>query len=175
MKRKSKNLLVLIVLLAIIGIAVGYAALSQTLTLKGTAVLKNDDWDVHFVENSAQVVQNSAVYNDAKFTLDSGNLTGKFETTIAPGESVIYKVEVVNDGTIPAALDSKGIQVSGESTNIKCSVVGPTGDNTIADGTKHEYEIEITCEDIDKLPDETEVANITVVFPYVQATSVTGN
>lgn len=40
MKRKSKNLLVLIVLLAIIGIAVGYAALSQTLTLKGTAVLK---------------------------------------------------------------------------------------------------------------------------------------
>lgn len=175
MKRRSKNLLVLIVLLAIIGIAVGYAALSQNLTLNGTAILKNDDWDIHFVEDSAHVVQNSAIYNDAKFSLNSGNLTGKFDTTIAPGEMVIYEVDVVNDGTIPGTLDRSGVQITGETTNIKCNVVGPDGENSIADGTTHHYEIEITCEDMDALPEQTEVANITVTFPYVQATTVVGN
>lgn len=175
MKKKSKNLLVLIVLLAIIGIAVGYAALSQTLTLNGTATLKSGEWDVHFVENSAVVTQNSVSYGDAEISLDDGNVSGTFTATMAPGETVIYEVDVINEGSIPATLADTGITVTGESDNISCAVTGPVGDATISDGGTHHYTITLTCADMDSLPSSDEVASVTVTFPYVQSTTTASN
>lgn len=166
MKKKSKNLLLLIVLLAIIGIAVGYAALSQTLTLNGTATLKSDEWNVHFVESSASVQKNSTTYGDAEISLDSDLLKGTFTATLAPGEEVVYKVQVVNDGSIKAVATTPVI--SGETDNIKCSVsAAPT--TQIADGGIHDYTVTLTCNDMESLPKADEVANVVVTFNYNQA------
>lgn len=170
MRKKSKNLLLLVVILAIIGIAVGYAALSQNLTLNGTATLKSDDWNVHFVSGSAKVTQNSTTYGDATISLDSDNLKGTFSTTIAPGESVIYEVQVTNEGSIPAKAETPTI--TGTTTNISCSVSeAPT--STIANNSTHTYTVTVTCKALDSLPETAEEASITVTFPYTQSTTST--
>lgn len=166
MKKKSKNLLLLIVLLAIIGIAVGYAALSQQLTLNGTATLKSNDWNVHFVESSATVTKNSTTYGDAAISLDSGLLKGTFTATLAPGEEVVYNVKVINDGAINAVATAP--VVTGETTNIKCTVT-PTQTTPIANGGTHDYTVTLTCNNMDTLPDADEVANVEVTFNYNQA------
>lgn len=166
MKKKSKNLLLLIVLLAIIGIAVGYAALSQQLTLNGTATLKSNDWNVHFVDSSATVTKNSPTYNDATISLDSGLLKGTFAATLAPGEEVVYNVKVVNEGAIKATATAP--TVTGETTNIKCTVT-PTQTTQIADGGTHDYTVTLRCNEMDKLPDADEKAEVVVTFNYNQA------
>ena len=46
MKTKNKNLLLVILLIAVVGMAIGYAALSQQLVINGTANITTE-WDVH--------------------------------------------------------------------------------------------------------------------------------
>lgn len=166
MRKKSKNLLVLIILLAIIGIAVGYAALSQNLTLTGAATVKSSDWDVHFVENSATVTQTSTTYGDAEILLNDDLLSGTFTATLAPGESVIYTVDITNDGTIGAVASTP--TVTGETENISCSI-SDAPSTTISNGGTHTYTVTLKCNDMDELPKEDEVANVTVTFVYNQA------
>ena len=102
MNKKSKNVLLLVVLIAIIGIAVGYAALSQNLVLNGTATVKGaSDWNVHFAEGTV-VDANAFGVTDPTISLAGDKLTGTFAATLEPGASVSYRVTVVNEGTIGA-------------------------------------------------------------------------
>ena len=46
-RRKKKNLIPILVLL-LLGISLGYALLSQDLTISGTSKVKGNTWDIHF-------------------------------------------------------------------------------------------------------------------------------
>lgn len=167
MRKKSKNLLVLVVLLAIIGIAVGYAALSQTLTLTGTAtVLSAADWKVHF--NTADVTTApKTVPASATVELDSTKLSGTFAATLAPGEKAVYTVTVINEGRIGASLDSiaDAVQTKG---NVTCTVTPDTQTTPIANNDTHEYVVTLQCANLETLANDTETQSFTVDFNYVQ-------
>lgn len=168
MKKKTKNLLVLIVLLAIIGIAVGYAALSQTLTLNGTATTKSSsDWNVHFGEISKETSASGVV--DSACSLNTDKLTGTFSATLIPGGSVTYTVTVVNDGSIAAkASGNPTVELTGAAKDYFTCTVSDAPTTTIANNNSHTYTVVLSYVG-DKLPDTSIEATATVNFNYVQA------
>ena len=172
MNKKSKNALLLVVIIAIIGIAVGYAALSQELVLNGTATVKgSSDWDVHFVTETAKVNLQDKVTNPT-ISIDDGELTGTFSAEFEPGGYVEYTVQVENDGTIPAMKSGDPtVSITGDTGNyIKCEVTD-SSDNTsslVKDSGVHEYKVVVRCEDMTQLPENAIDATVTVTFNYVQ-------
>lgn len=97
--------------------AVGYAYLSQQLTVNGTAHI-DSTWDVRITNITAQantVTGGAAGTADQPYvegTNDDGTrvvntATANFDAALMnPGDSVVYTVTVANYGTLPAALAS---------------------------------------------------------------------
>lgn len=173
MRKKSKNLLVLVILLAIVGIAVGYAALSQQLTLNGTVKSKvADDWYVHFKENSESFTTVGDINpDDVSFKLND-DTTGTFTATLIPNSSVEYTVTIINDGTIDAALESVNISgIENLPNYITCEVI-PAEDVTLTkNGGYQEFNIVLSAEDADELPEEAISASVTVDFTFTQTST----
>ncbi len=175
--RKRKNLLIVIVLLAIIAIAVGYATMAETLILKGTASsLSLEDWDVHFLSDPFPTMDpTTSEQHDGVFeqSFEFENLlTGKFSVVLAPGASIDYNVQIINDGRLHAIADGEPV-VEGETANIKCTVTPITTtdlytENGTLSGTDS-YKVTIKCNDMEELPENPEKAEIKVTFNYKQA------
>ncbi len=171
MNKKSKNALLLVVLLAIVGIAVGYAALSQELVLSGTATVKGlSDWKVHFADTSA--VKGSSVTGvvDNTFALNSDKLEGTFAATLEPGAWVEYNVVVVNDGSIKAKA-SGDPKVEGQGTYTTCTVTPNSVGNELSSGSgSDEYTVRIEASENNVAATEVQ-EEWTVTFDYVQVTN----
>ena len=176
--KKTKNILLLVILFAIVGIAVGYAALSQYLFLNGTGTIaSSSEWNVHFTTETAMVpdttVEDDGVKNQS-ISIDSTLLQGTFAATLEPGASVTYTVNIVNDGTIRAVADGNPIITPGDSNTqyITCTVSPSTAPTTelYKDSGIHTYNVTLTCADMDNLPgdDESKTATIKVDFNYSQ-------
>lgn len=174
--RKTKNLLIFIVLLAIIAIAVGYATMAQNLILNGTVkTLAKTDWDVHFVTDPVPTMDpTTSVEHDGVFEqqINLDMLTGTFSVTLAPGASIDYNVQIVNDGKLHAVADGTPV-IEGETANITCTVTPvETTDLYTESGVTtgpDKYKITIACADMSELPNDPESADITVTFKYKQA------
>lgn len=105
MKTKSKNLILVVLLIAVVGMAVGYAAMSQQLVIKGTASITTE-WDVHFksIVPSPMNASNGATDKVApSFTSTSATFDVNLDR---PGATAQYTVTVENSGTIDAKLTS---------------------------------------------------------------------
>lgn len=169
MNKKSKNVLLLVVLIAIIGIAVGYAALSQNLVLNGTATVKGaSDWNVHFAD-SAVVNATAQGVTDPTIALAGDNLSGTFSATLEPGASVSYNVTVVNDGTIGAQFNEYTVTPAIEDGYVTCEVTPGDVASILTNGVPaHEFTVTLTCDDMEQLPAESVTETFTVNFEYVQ-------
>ena len=114
-RTNSKVLMILAILIFGIFIRVGYAYLSQDLSIIGLAVASKDAWGIHFVENS--IVEDTTHLD----TCSSGNECSRITqhaTINQDGKSVSFgvifhaideyyefTVDVVNNGTIDAMLN----------------------------------------------------------------------
>ena len=106
-KKEKKNILIGALLVAIIAMAVGYAALAQQLTINGTAQVSST-WDVKFTSISAGTASNSAgVASTAtnktppKITNTTATFDVEFQT---PGDTMEYDIIVTNNGSLDAKL-----------------------------------------------------------------------
>lgn len=179
-QKKSKNILLVVVLLAIVGIAVGYAALSQTLTLNGTATVETGKkaWNVHFVSADTKVKEQNKA-NDAEITItEEDGVEGTFSATLQPGESVSYDVVIKNDGSIDAEFDKTTITPEvDESGYVTCTIdeAEATTNPLLTNGDTHSYVVTLSCADISQddfeaLDDDGITAEFTVDFLYNQST-----
>ncbi len=169
MNKKSKNVLLLVVLIAIIGIAVGYAALSQNLVLNGTATVKGaSDWNVHFAEGTVVNADAQGV-TDPTISLATDKLSGTFAATLEPGASVSYRVTVVNDGSIGAQFNECTVTPAVENGYVTCEVTPGDVDSVLVNGEEvHEFTVTLTCKDMENLPADSVTEEFTVNFEYVQ-------
>ena len=106
-RKKSSILLTLILLLA--GISVGYAILMQDLTINGTSNVKGNTWNVYFDNLDYQNRGNVELeQGDFNATIDNDTLVDvSFKITLKnPGDHYEFLVDVVNDGTVDAMVDS---------------------------------------------------------------------
>ena len=92
----------LIVLVCLIGcLSVAYAALSVTLNITGNAEVVASNWDIH-LDN---VVVTSG--NSGSTPTITSSTSASFETTLSiPGDFYEFSIDVVNDGTIDAMIES---------------------------------------------------------------------
>ena len=107
-KKEKKNILIGALLVAIIAMAVGYAALAQQLTINGTAQVSST-WDVKFTSISQGTASNStgvaSTATNKTPAVISGQTTATFDVEFqTPGDTMEYDIVVTNDGSLDAKL-----------------------------------------------------------------------
>lgn len=109
-ERKIKILSLVALIVAVLGLTVAFAALSQTLTINGTASVDSATWDIHFENLSTGKTSGDASVVTEPIIKDSAD--GKKSTVIGdynvvltkPGDGIAYTFDVTNVGTIDASL-----------------------------------------------------------------------
>ena len=130
---------VLALFLAVVGISIGFAAMSTSLSIRGTAKVVPATWDVKFT--SKEFSDNST----AATASEAGTLTDTtfydYEITLTkPGDKGTFLVTVTNGGTIDAkvgtvTLGSGALTMTGDAADV-AKLTGHINYNvTWADGT----------------------------------------
>lgn len=107
-KDDKKNVIMGILLIAIITMAIGYAALSQQLKITGTANV-GGNWDIRMINITEGTASNSAGLKPTATNITpaiiESNTTASFNVGFqTPGDTMEYDVTVKNNGTINAKL-----------------------------------------------------------------------
>ena len=106
-ERRTKALVIVVLLIVIAGLTIAFAALSTTLNINGTAYLDAAKWGIKFKNLSEPVsVGTATVTGTAKIEENkSAEITGINVSLSNPGDKVTYTVDLVNEGTINAKID----------------------------------------------------------------------
>ena len=103
MRRKNKNIYILIIIF-ILGISIGYAAMNKSLNITGSSNVLKNTWDIYF---SNPLVTSGSVNNDLPVIDSDTKTTVNFSTILyLPGDFYEFSIDVVNAGTIDAMLES---------------------------------------------------------------------
>ena len=107
-ERRTKALVVVVLLVVIAGLTVAFAALSTTLNINGTAYLDAAKWGIRFENLSSPTKIGSATTTGtAKIEeTKAAEITGMNVSLSIPGDKIVYKVDLVNEGTINAKIDN---------------------------------------------------------------------
>ena len=107
-ERRTKALVVIVLLIVVAGLTVAFAALSTTLNINGTAYLDAAKWGIKFENLSSPTKIGSAnVTGTAKIEeTKAAEITGMNVGLSIPGDKVVYTVDLVNKGTINAKIDN---------------------------------------------------------------------
>ena len=100
--RKILSIILCIVMISVFSLTIAYAALNSVLNISGSAEVSASSWDVYLL--NVQVKSGSV--NSDKPVINEGN-TVSFSTTLnMPGDFFEFTVDVVNNGSIDAMIDS---------------------------------------------------------------------
>ena len=188
-KQKNKKFLVLAIALLLL-ISIGYAAISATLTISGTANISATSWNVYFT--NIQTTTGSVTASVAPSV--SGTNTTSLNYTIVlekPGDFYEFTVDVKNGGTINAKIAENGVTTttltSTQDTYINYSVTYldgtaiQAGDKLAKSGTvvnevptdkktikvRAEYDPNVTPEQLGALEEDITL-NLELSLNYVQ-------
>ncbi len=143
MKTRKKQKVIIGTLVAIIlGMCVGYAALSQILTITGTSGISGD-FNIEFTK-----IDENTMVNAKTITKDGiGSTTANFTVDLEkPGSSAIYDLTVENKGTIDAILTSiEGVDESNnkEPVDITYTVTGIQERASLNAGEQEKFQVKV--------------------------------
>ena len=150
--RRARVIAIAALLVGVVGLSLGFAAFTNTLTISSSAEVTVDDstFNVDFSTQSASVQGGTvtptlspasgepAAFTGANATIDNTpagapTITGLHATFAKPGETVTYTFYTKNAGAIKAYLTSVNFaNVSGESATKKCTAKTVTSPATPA-------------------------------------------
>lgn len=166
-RKSNKNIILLILLLVIVGMAVGYAALSQTLTISGTANIAAE-WKILFTEIEEGTMKGASSKTAPSYTAT----TATFDVNLLyPGASAQYKITVANQGTVNAFLKSvDGIDTANAAspTDIKYTIDAAPDDKLNSGDTKV-YTVTVQWDANSTTIPETKTKTATITLNYEQA------
>ena len=103
--RKNNKFIIFILILFI---SIGFAYLSTNLYINGTSIVKRTTWSVYF-DNVNNESTTGEINTNASISTDKKEVD--FEITFdKPGDTYTFNVDVVNDGTLDAMLESFKIE-----------------------------------------------------------------
>lgn len=124
-KSKKRNIILSIVIILLL-VTIGYATLSTNLTINGSSKLLNSTWNVHF--ENLHVTDGSVEVDENDNTLHAASIDTNDNTKVSfaieldkPGSFYEFTVDVKNDGSIDAMIDSF-------DTTIKINGIDKTND-----------------------------------------------
>ncbi len=106
-ERRTKALVVVVLLIVVAGLTVAFAALSATLNINGTAYLDAAKWGIKF-ENLSEPEKTGDATTTGTAKIEeskSAEINGIDVSLSTPGDKVVYTVDLVNEGTINAKID----------------------------------------------------------------------
>lgn len=167
--RDKKNVMIIALLIAVVFMSVGYALLSAQLDIKGTSTIVDPVWDVKIVSISSTETEG---YGESISATVENKFSAKFNAEFTmPGDKVTYVINVKNEGTIDAKLNSITITPEDYADGfIIYSIDGleagdelPAGESkmfTLTSSYNSELDATPTTEDLSK--------EITLILDYVQ-------
>lgn len=166
-RKNEKTLILIILLLVIVGMAVGYAALSQAIQINGTANI-TAQWKITFTNIEEGKMTGAETNTEPSYTAT----TATFDVDLLyPGATAQYLLTVENQGSINAKLTSvDGIEEANEEspTDIKYSI-NAVEDDLLPSGSKKDYIVTVTWDaDSTEIP-ETKTKTATITLNYEQA------
>lgn len=103
-RQRGTNILAIIALVvAVAGLTVAFAAMSQKLTISGTTTMDTATWDVHFEDLVIKEPEGAAKLLTEPTLGEKGTSFGNFEVVLTrPGDAVEFNFNVKNAGDIDA-------------------------------------------------------------------------
>ena len=96
-RRKNRKLLILILLLAV---TLGFALISTTLNVIGTAGIRKNTWDIHW-DSESVVVKNGSVAATKPVVSGTNDDTVTFDVDLElPGDYFEFNVDAINEGSV---------------------------------------------------------------------------
>ena len=192
-KKKNRYLTLLLILLAV---SVGYAALSTQLKINGTTNISKNTWSVYWDEESISITQGSKGNTEPDVVNgDDGSSNTKvtWEVTLdLPGDFYEFTIDAANAGTVDAMITGITPTVPANLPSyISYSVTyangtAPANNHLLAKGTKSgntiipttqkykvrvEYLDTVTPDDLDEIDDEGDTYQFSYQVTYGQATN----
>ena len=181
MRKLQKNTgkkYIAIAIVLLLAISIGYAALSTTLTINGTANIAANSWLIYFT--NVQVKTGSVTATQVPTTSGTSTTTLTWGVNLqTPGDFYEYNVDVKNDGTIDAMIGSLS---NTPLTTIQAKYLDYTvtysdgatieqydkldSNETVTLKVRVEYKTDLNPED---LPTENTPVTLTYTSNYVQA------
>ena len=178
-KRRTKYLLLLLILF----ISVGYAILQSNLTITGTTSIQDSKWDIHW--NNVQVTSGSVTGTNVTTpaTIDSAKTTVSYSITLdKPGDFYEFTVDAVNEGTIDGMIDTissklNNVEITTLPNYLNYSVNYSDGAEINADqelkaGTTETYKVRIEYKKdiaVSDLPSTEQTLDLSFSITYKQA------
>lgn len=134
-ERKIKVLSLVVLIVAVLGLIVAFAVLSQTLTINGGASIDAAAWDIHFDEISLVKISGDAKEVSKPIIEDKTKVKNINVSLTKPGDIIEYKIKVTNSGNINALLKSQtlnGLKMTAQEDSLDkiCSNSGFSSDET---------------------------------------------
>ena len=166
MKRnKKKSIMIIVLCFVLLLMGVGYAALSQRLTIGGTTKMQGV-WDVRITNIQLSRKTGLAKDNSHKYE----NLSASFQTeTLAPGDMLEYTVSVSNRGNIDAKVSEINATLDGPEA-IKYTVEGIKKGDIIKEGVTKEVIITIKFDENATVIPSNKTSTLNINFTCIQNT-----
>ena len=127
---RTRNIILIVLAVCLIGITVAYATLSQNLNISGVANVDKTSWNIHFTNVLTPKVEGQATGGKAVLNSGSTVLTISEGTLSAPGDKIVYTFDVINEGDLPAEVETTLTQMesckaeNGSNVSIFCNKIG---------------------------------------------------
>ena len=130
-ERRTKALVIVVLLIVIAGLTVAFAALSSSLNINGTAYLDAAKWGIRFENLSSPTrVGKATTTGTAKIEeTKAAEITDMNVSLSIPGDKIVYTVDLVNKGTINAKIDKieKTVLTQEQQRYLTFKVTDPNG------------------------------------------------
>ena len=127
---RTRNIILIVLAVCLIGITVAYATLSQNLNISGVANVDKTSWNIHFTNVLTPKVEGQATGGKAVLNSGSTVITISEGTLSAPGDKIIYTFDVINEGDLLAEVETTLTQMesckaeNGSDVSIFCNKIG---------------------------------------------------
>ena len=117
-KKKMEIGILLVLIIAVLGMTVGFAYYAQNLTINGTVTVKGSPWKVHYVADDITETSGSETATSA--TIGNSDTNFAFTVTLEkPGDFYEATINVINEGSMDALLKkvTMGLSAVDSSSN----------------------------------------------------------
>ena len=161
---KSKKIIMITMCCLICVMAIGYAAFATNLTINGTANITST-WKVLFTKIE-EVSKTSGVTINKVPTAEGTNATFNVDLK-SPGDKIIYKITVANQGTLDAIINDITASETG-SDAIKFEITGIKKGDKLAKSATTTFNVTISYDESVTTQPKTTNNTLTVNINYVQ-------